>query len=463
MIPLSIYSITGYTFTGWNTNANGTGTSYSAGSSYNSNANLTLYAQWEANSYTVTINKGKGIESVAGSGTYKYGDDVTINATLLPGYAWDNWTGTHNINTQQYTFTMPASNVTDTANAVPITYSITYDLNGGIVSTSNPAIYNVETETFTLNNPRKTGYTFLGWTGSNGTTPDKNVSVPKGSIGDKTYTANWKVNQYPVIYIEKDTNGNEINRITKFVDYDTLVKGSELGNDSSDNAYYPQYKYVSDTSATVTTDGAIVYRIFEFCETDATANLQWNDSNNADGFRPSKYKLKLKQNGKVIDEVELPSDETTYTFPDLPKYDSAGKPYHYSFGVDASDRYKISFDEDGNLIVEDYQPANFSVIIPKTIVLDGDTGSADYSVSVNGKFYYNDTLTVIPESSLILTDRSNISSMQADVVQQKTVFTKEDRVSDGCIANGSIQLDRDNFAGLWHGVFNYNIKFVMRN
>lgn len=278
-----------------------------------------------------------------------------------------------------------------------------------------------------------------------------------------TLYAQWEANQYSVTYIDIDANGNEIGRTTRSADYDIFVKGSDIGGDKTDNAYYNQYKYVSDTSAKVTTDGATVYRIFEFCETEAKANLQWNDNNNADGFRPDKYKLKLKQNGKAIEEVELPSDETNYIFPNLPKYDSNGNAYKYTFDVDASNRYQIVFDEDGNLIVEDYLPANFSVTIPKIIVLDGNKGNADYTVSVNGTFYYNDTLTVIPESSLTLTDRSKISSMQADISQQKTVFMKEDDVASGTTANGSIQVDKTNFAGSWKGNFNFDIKFKMQN
>ncbi len=42
-------------------------------------------------------------------------------------------------------------------------YNITYDLAGGTVS-GNPTTYTVQTETFTLNNPVKEGYTFVGWT-----------------------------------------------------------------------------------------------------------------------------------------------------------------------------------------------------------------------------------------------------------------------------------------------------------
>lgn len=150
-------------------------------------------------------------------------------------------------------------------------------------------------------------------------------------------------------------------------------------------------------------------------------------------------------------------------FDNLPKYDIEGNPYYYEIETIVSDRYKTNVDEEGNLIVEDYQPANFSVRIPKTIVLDGRTGNADYTVSVNGTFYYNDTLTVIPESSLTLTDRSKISSMQADVSQQKTDFTKEDGVANGTTANGNIQVNRRFFSGIWKGSFNFDIRFKMQN
>ena len=72
----------------------------------------------------------------------------------------------------------------------PTTYTITYNLDGGTVS-GNPTTY-TSNDTITLNNPTKEGYTFTGWTGSNGTTPSTTVTIPKGSTGNKTYTANWE-------------------------------------------------------------------------------------------------------------------------------------------------------------------------------------------------------------------------------------------------------------------------------
>ncbi len=341
---------------------------------------------------------------------------------------------------------------------VEIEYTVSLNTNGGIL-TGDSTYQIISGETITIPEPTRTGYTFTGWT-VRGEGSAVNGNQFKMGSEDAEITAQWKINQYPVTYIDKTTNGTELGRTIKQVDYNSSVKGSDLGDSTADNAYYNQYRYVSDTSATVTTEGAVVYRVFEFCETEKESHLTWNDDDNADGLRPEKYTLKLKQNGKVIDEIELPSNQTDYSFDNLPKYDTEGNPYHYEIETIVSDRYRTNIDEEGNLIIEDYQSANFSVVIPKTIVLDGRTGNADYTVSVNGTFYYNDTLTVIPESSFTLTDRSKISSMQANVSQQKTGFTKEDLPSS---VNGSIQVNRTYFSGSWQGNFNFDIKFVMQN
>ena len=72
-----------------------------------------------------------------------------------------------------------------------VDYSITYHLNGGTLDTPNPTTYNIESAAITLNNPTKEGYVFVGWTGSNGTTPQTSVTIPTGSADNRYYTANW--------------------------------------------------------------------------------------------------------------------------------------------------------------------------------------------------------------------------------------------------------------------------------
>lgn len=55
---------------------------------------------------------------------------------------------------------------------------------------------------------KREGYRFTGWTGSNGDTPQLNVTIPKGSIGDLTFNANWELDGIagPVLsgYIRED-------------------------------------------------------------------------------------------------------------------------------------------------------------------------------------------------------------------------------------------------------------------
>ena len=116
---------------------------------------------------------------------YKFVDINT--ATEINGYRVDDF----RIITTNATYNQITSNHTLKAKWEMNTYEITYDLQGGSLANSNPATYNVETNTFTLNNPTLTGQTFIGWTGSNGNTPEVNVTIPVGSYGDKAYVAHF--------------------------------------------------------------------------------------------------------------------------------------------------------------------------------------------------------------------------------------------------------------------------------
>ena len=94
---------------------------------------------YERHLYNVTLNAGTGIENTTGGGTYRYGQNVMIDAAVKEGYHWSNWTGNYTggsggdqtVDTKKFTFTMPAGNVTMTANAEANRYTIHFDPNGG--------------------------------------------------------------------------------------------------------------------------------------------------------------------------------------------------------------------------------------------------------------------------------------------------------------------------------------------
>ncbi len=110
------------------------------------------------------------------------------------GYTFDGWSGT-GIKGKQKTVTVPAGTTGDLkfkANFTPIEYTITYDYNGGAGERHPKLKYTVESDTIVVPNPRRDGYQFLGWSGTGLTSLRKDLRIKKGSIGDRSYKANWK-------------------------------------------------------------------------------------------------------------------------------------------------------------------------------------------------------------------------------------------------------------------------------
>ncbi len=149
------------------------------------------------NKYTITICPTEGC-SAEGSTVkeYYYNDTVTLKAIINSGYSWQRWDqdGSSFSNKQRVTFRMPEGNMVLTPIASKVTYSITYNVNGGNELDSPKTSYTVTDSSYTLPTPtRGEGFVFLGWTGSNGTTPQSRVTIPSGTVGNLSYTANWNV------------------------------------------------------------------------------------------------------------------------------------------------------------------------------------------------------------------------------------------------------------------------------
>ena len=133
---------------------------------------------------------GEMENTVIDSGT---GVNLSDNQYERNGYTFNGWNTQSDGSGQSYT---NCENVTFTENTVlyaqwnPITYTITYNLNSGTI-TNQIENYTADTETFTLPIPKRTGYSFTGWNQDTETTKEINVTIAKGSTGNKTFTANW--------------------------------------------------------------------------------------------------------------------------------------------------------------------------------------------------------------------------------------------------------------------------------
>lgn len=205
------YEKIGWDFVGWNTKADGSGTSYKDGQEVvnlasKQDAVVQLYAQWEPSTFRVVFDPNGGetptpFSEKEGEQNKPIGEMPT---TKRKGYTFIGWFDSKNADAKKVDENTIIRNKLTTVYAhwELNSYSITYDYDGG-TPVSNPTSYSVETDTFTLKNPTRTGYRFDGWTGSNGTTPQQTVTIKKGTTGDLSYTANWTPIFYTVEY-----NGN---------------------------------------------------------------------------------------------------------------------------------------------------------------------------------------------------------------------------------------------------------------
>lgn len=294
------YNLSGWKFAGWDTKADGSGTSYTDGQSVSNltttdGATITMYAKWvQGDGDLVTANKGTGISAATGTGTYKDGAGVGLNATVAKGYTWKSsesttgWfdsTGKKVSSNQNYKFTMTPGAKIYTAKATANTYTIKYNKNkSDAIGTIADSTYTYDvkgalrTNVFTA-----TGYKQTGWnTKADGTgthyDAGKVIDVINWTDLDGKVInlyAEWEKQSYAVTYIDvvNNKNGKELGRITKQVDYGVKVDGSDLGADKTLGKYYAGYEYASSTNATVGLDGATVYRIFRIHNYSITYNL----------------------------------------------------------------------------------------------------------------------------------------------------------------------------------------------
>ena len=273
----------GYEFAGWTLDGSGMLPATTLIIYYGTTGDLHYKAEWRLAEYTITLdlNGGSGQEKVIYTIT---DEDFELPTPTRNGYEFVGWTG-ERITTPQTSVKIPrgsTGNKAYTANWQVIKYTIITLLEGGNAGSSGAYVYTVE-ETFTLPTPTRTGYTFWGWTGEGITTPQPNVTIPKGSTGDKTYIENWVETGYTitldlnggsgkekVIYTMTDEdfelptptrNGYEFvgwtgERITTPQTSVKIPKGS-TGN----KAYTANWKVIRYTITLVTNGGAVIASI----------------------------------------------------------------------------------------------------------------------------------------------------------------------------------------------------------
>ena len=171
-----------------------------------STGNKAYTANWKVIEYTITLDTNGG--PVVSPIKYTVEDTFTLPYILRPGYEFAGWTldGSGMLPfTPLIIYPGTTGDLHYKAEWRLAEYTITMDLDGG--SGQEKVVYTITDEEFELPTPTRNGYEFVGWTGERITTPQTSVKIPKGSTGNKAYTANWKVIRYTITLV---TNGGAV-------------------------------------------------------------------------------------------------------------------------------------------------------------------------------------------------------------------------------------------------------------
>ena len=152
--------------------------------------------------YSITYNLNGGTNHTDNPASYTVETaTITLQDASKIGYTFAGWYDNAECTGEKVTQIIKGStgNKELWAKWEAVSYSITYNLNGGTNHTDNPASYTVETETITLKDATKENYTFAGWYDNAGFTGEKVTKIVKGSSGNKELWAKF-LESYSITY-----------------------------------------------------------------------------------------------------------------------------------------------------------------------------------------------------------------------------------------------------------------------
>ena len=336
---------------------------------------LVVNYYYTRNSYTVSLSAGSGIASVNGAGTYRFEQEVTINATVMDGYTWAGWNGTHHFDDAATTFYMPAENISITASATANTdtpYKVQHwrqNVDGGDEHT--PENYTLaDTDDLTGTTDTDVTPEVKSYTGF--TAPDT-VTVNVDGDGSLVVNYYYTRNSYTVSLSAgsgiASVNGAGTYRFEQEVTINATVmdgytwagwNGTHHFDDAATTFYMPAENISITASATANTDTP--YKV-----------QHWRQNvDGGDEHTPENYTL--------ADTDDLTGTTDTDVTPEVKSYT----------GFTAPDTVTVNVDGDGSLVVNYYYTRN-----SYTVSLSAGSGIA--SVSGSGTYRFEEEVELNAE------------------------------------------------------------------
>ena len=318
---------TGYTFTQW---SNGTKTAKLTVT--NITANATYAASFGLNTYVVTYTKETGVASVTPtSETVSHGSNAAgSTATLATGYNFDGWyNGATRVSTAlKYGPTNVTGNMTLVAKGTIKTFAVTgtsqyrntdstgdwsTGTSGGSVSGSGTYDYGSKV---TLTASAATGYTFVGWFNTSGTSVGTSTTYTINSVtADVTVYARFQKNWYTVTYT-RGTGVNSLSKTSERVAYNGTVTSETAVASTGYNS--PTWTKSSGTGLlSVSAGKATLSAIQSNCTLVASATINSytiSYTKNANIASINKTSETVNYGGTATCTATLPANTAQYTY-----------------------------------------------------------------------------------------------------------------------------------------------------
>ena len=227
---------TGYTFKGWATSSSGS-VVYVSGASYTKNAVVTLYAVWEIKTYSVKYDANGG-SGAPPTQTKTYGKTLTLSNTKpkRTGYTFKGWATSSSGSVAYASGASYTSNSAVTLYAVweIITYTVTYNANGGTLGSVKTQTKNYGETLKLTGTATRSNYTFKGWAISKSGSVVYNTGSNYAVDDDVTLYAVW-------------TSSYAKPKITNF----TVARCNSSGT-TTDSGTYARVKFNWSTSVAAT-------------------------------------------------------------------------------------------------------------------------------------------------------------------------------------------------------------------
>ncbi|MBD5131383.1 MAG: hypothetical protein HDT28_02135 [Clostridiales bacterium] len=220
----------GYTFGGWQ----------KAGAAFDFTTPITgatsLFATWTLNTYTITYNPNNGTLSGVTDNKQEYtveSDSVTLATPTRDGYMFAGWfTNINDPSTQVESVDLTdPKNYNLTAKWTVLTFTVTFNSNGGSAVTGSPFTVNYGDKVTKPSNPTRAGYEFKKWC-VDSTTHIEWVFAENTVTEDIELVAHWEIINYTITYYTYDGTVTPANP-TKY----TVTNGTVDLNDAEKRGY----------------------------------------------------------------------------------------------------------------------------------------------------------------------------------------------------------------------------------